>query len=268
MWMCTKEMLLLLLMMCFHGSTSKPTIVDLTHTFDETTIYWPGDPPFQLDEFYRHETNDSWMVMNNFSASEHGGTHMDAPYHFCKHCWTVDKIPLEKLSGPVAVIDISTKASENPDVKLTVDDITDWEKKHGLLQKGVFLFLFSGWDVFWPNKTLVLGNADNNASDLHFPGLDAQAAQWLVDNRQLTAFGIDTPSMDHGPSTDFPTHDILLSQNIYGLENLNNLGSLPPRGATVQCSPYLIGGGTGAPTRVIARWGTDGWGRWGTVKSV
>lgn len=35
--------------------------------------------------------------MNEFCAGEHGGTHMDAPYHFNKQGIKIGQIPVENL---------------------------------------------------------------------------------------------------------------------------------------------------------------------------
>ena len=34
---------------------------------------------------------------NRFTAAEHGGTHIDAPYHFSKEGNTLDAVPLDRL---------------------------------------------------------------------------------------------------------------------------------------------------------------------------
>jgi kynurenine formamidase len=86
---------------------------------------------------------------------------------------------------------------------------------------------------------------------LHFPGVSPEAARLLVE-RRVDGVGIDTASLDHGPSIDFRTHRILSSSGIYGLENLAGLELLPPKGATVIALPMKIRGGTGGPVRVIA----------------
>lgn len=36
-------------------------------------------------------------AMNEFCAAEHGGTHLDAPYHFYEHGWKVGEIPLDRF---------------------------------------------------------------------------------------------------------------------------------------------------------------------------
>jgi kynurenine formamidase len=64
--------------------------------------------------------------------------------------------------------------------------------------------------------------------------------------------GIDTPSIDHGPSRDFIVHQILNGADLYGLENVANLDKLPPNGATLIALPMKIRGGTGGPVRIIA----------------
>ena len=64
--------------------------------------------------------------------------------------------------------------------------------------------------------------------------------------------GLDTASLDHGPSKDFKAHRVLLGANIPGLENVANLERLPPTGATIVALPMKIDGGTGGPCRIIA----------------
>ena len=64
--------------------------------------------------------------------------------------------------------------------------------------------------------------------------------------------GVDTPSIDHGPSKDFIVHQIVNGANLSGLENLAGLEAVPESGATIIALPMKIGGGSGAPVRAIA----------------
>jgi kynurenine formamidase len=64
--------------------------------------------------------------------------------------------------------------------------------------------------------------------------------------------GIDTASVDHGPSQDFMAHRVLLGADIPAFENLTRLGELPARGAWVIALPMKIAGGSGGPLRAIA----------------
>ncbi len=64
--------------------------------------------------------------------------------------------------------------------------------------------------------------------------------------------GIDTASIDYGPSTDFLAHRVGAAANVANLENLTALDQLPPTGATVIALPMKIAGGSGGPVRVVA----------------
>jgi kynurenine formamidase len=70
--------------------------------------------------------------------------------------------------------------------------------------------------------------------------------------RAIRAVGLDTPSIDHGPSVDFETHVTLFGRDIPAFENVANLDELPATGFTVVALPMKIGGGSGAPLRIIA----------------
>ena len=87
---------------------------------------------------------------------------------------------------------------------------------------------------------------------LHFPGLSAEAAKWLVEKRNINSIGIDTPSIDYGQSVYFKSHVILLAENIPAFENLTNLDKLPSRGFEIIALPMKIKGGSGAPLRIVA----------------
>lgn len=63
--------------------------------------------------------------------------------------------------------------------------------------------------------------------------------------------GVDTASMDHGPSTDFMVHRIATASNVAGLESVADLDELPPTGAWVIALPMKIAGGSGGPVRIV-----------------
>ena len=67
-----------------------------------------------------------------------------------------------------------------------------------------------------------------DASDLHFPGFGEAAARLLVDERHVSAIGIDTASIDYGPSTDFIVHQIVGARNVLAYENLTQLDKVSP----------------------------------------
>lgn len=229
--------------------------IDMSHPFDAATIYWPTAESFRLDTVSADMTEAGyWYAANAFSAAEHGGTHLDAPYHFARQGATVDEIPVERLVGPAAVVDVSAAADTNPDYLVGVEDLRGWEDEHGRIPDGAVLLLRTGWGDRWPDREHYLGTSRTGPEavpELHFPGLGPDAARWLVENRDVDAVGLDTPSIDHGQSSDFLSHRILYEAGIPGLENVARLDLLPPTGAWVVALPMKIGGGTGAPLRVV-----------------
>ena len=238
------------------GQLPKGTPVDLTHPYDESTIFWPTEPGFALEKAAEGVTEKGYYYSaNRFCTPEHGGTHVDAPIHFYKDRNTVDQIPLEQLMGPAAVVDVSAKCAADRDYQVTAADLQAWEKRHGRLPKGAIVLLRTGFGKFWPDRVRYMGTDERGAgavAKLHFPGLHPDAAKWLVANRAIHAIGLDTPSIDFGQSTHFQSHVTLFEANIPAFENVANLDRLPETGATVIALPMKIKGGSGGPVRIVA----------------
>jgi kynurenine formamidase len=237
----------------FDGSAGR--WIDLTHTFSESTIYWPTDTAgFELEELAYGPTDGGWFYASYaFRTPEHGGTHLDAPIHFAEGRLTTDRIPLSGLMGPAAVVDVSARATA--DYLVTVDDLTAWETEHGRIPDGGILLIRTGWASRWEDRTAYLGTSLTGAeavADLHFPGIGEEAARWLVEGRGVVGVGIDTPSIDRGQSADFRAHVILYAENIAGFENVANLDLLPETGSYVVALPMKIEGGSGGPLRIVA----------------
>jgi len=232
--------------------TSK--VVDLTYSFDQSTIYWPTAKSFDWQkESWGISPGGYWYAAARYAASEHGGTHLDSPIHFAENKATVDQVPISQLIGAAVVIDIAPACAKNPDYRLSVADIAAWEKQQGAIPDRAIVLVRTGWGKFWPDRTRYLGSATpGDTAHLHFPGISREAAEFLVTRRKINGVAIDTASMDYGPSKDFIAHQIINGANVYGLENVANLEKLPPTGATLIALPMKIKGGTGAPTRIIA----------------
>lgn len=232
------------------------TLIDLTHPFNEETIYWPTEDGFELTTRAQGMTEDGYYYeAHAFTSAEHGGTHLDAPIHFAEGQWTTDQIPLERLMGPAAVVDVSEQAASNPDYQVTQADFEAWEATHGPLPDGVIVLLRTGYSQFWPDRERYMGTAERGAeavAQLHFPGLHPEAARWLVDNRRIHAIGLDTPSIDYGQSALFEAHQTLFAANVPAFENVANLDQLPEVGFSVIALPMKIEGGSGGPLRIVA----------------
>ncbi|NOT58297.1 MAG: cyclase family protein [Deltaproteobacteria bacterium] len=229
-------------------------VIDLTYTFDEHTIYWPTAKPFHMEIVSSAKTAGGyWYAANNICLAEHGGTHMDAPIHFAEGKRAADEVPIQQLMGPAVVVDVRSQAAANSDYRLTVEDLTAWEKAHGRIPKGALVVMLSGWGTRWPDKKRYLGTDQaGDVANLHFPGFSREAAEFLVSQREIDGIGVDTPSIDYGQSKDFIVHQIINGANMPGLENIANLEKLPATGATLIALPMKIAKGSGGPARIIA----------------
>ncbi|MGE3690453.1 MAG: cyclase family protein [Novosphingobium sp.] len=230
--------------------------VDLTHTLDENSIFWPTAEGYRHEEVMHGKTPGGWFYSSyNIHLSEHGGTHLDAPIHFAEGAQTADQLPLERLIGPTAVIDVSSESMTDRDYRFTKADILGWEDRNGKLPKGAIVLFRTGFSKFWPDRKQYMGTdlrGDEGVAQLHFPGLSEEAATFLAEDREVAAVGLDTPSLDYGQSKDFIVHRLLLARNIPGFENVANLDQLPAKGAHVVALPVKIGQGSGAPLRIVA----------------
>lgn len=230
-------------------------VVDLTHAYNEETVYWPtAASRFELERLEYGATEAGYFYSANaFATPEHGGTHIDAPIHFAEGGRALDEVPVEQLMGPAVVIDVSAAAAGDPGYRLTPGDVRAFERRHGRIQPGTIVLLRTDWSRFWPDPERYLGpSAPADASDLRFPSYGAEAARMLVEDRGVAALGVDAASIDYGPSTEFMVHRIAGAANVPGLENLTRLAELPPTGATVIALPMKIEGGSGGPVRAVA----------------
>ena len=231
-------------------------MVDMTHSFDENTIYWPTEAPFQHEEEFKGRTDGGWYyTAYRVNTAEHGGTHLDAPIHFAEGRWAADEIPLTSLLTPVVVIDVSAQAEADPDYRLDRAAIDAWESEHGMIPPGTAVLMNAGYAQYWPDRVKYMGTAAQGpeaVAELHFPGFSLAAAQFLYEQRGVVSVGLDTPSIDYGQSKDFVVHRYLYDHNVLGFENVANLDRLPPRGAFIIALPMKIRGGSGGPLRIVA----------------
>ena len=217
-------------------------VIDLTHRFEEEM------PRPQVP--YGHIPWKSYAAGDGFNTYmflvfEHAGTHVDAPIHLGGvEGQSIDQIPPEKWMGPCCAIDMTHK-SENEEV--TAEEIKDWEKKHGTLEKDAIVLFNYGWEKNWTTKYGV----ENQPYLKNNPGLSEEAAQLLA-QRGVKLVGGDTPTVDSDANPTEPAHRVLLPKHILILENAKNLDKLPPRGAYFIGLPLRIKEGTGCPVRAIA----------------
>ncbi len=235
----------------FEGiATGKTHVVDLSHALNPQNPYWPGPgyAPFKYEIFATLEKDG--VLSGRFTMAEHTGTHLDAPNHFVTGQISVDKLPVQQLFVPAVVFDVRKKATENADYLLNPADVTAWEQAHGRIPQNAVVMMYTGWDERWTDFDQYK-NADKNGT-LHFPGFSPEAVKVLAEERNVAGIGIDTLSVDYGMSKDFAVHHYSHARGKYHLENVANLGSLPPTGVSVIVAPIKIENGTGGPARIFA----------------
>ena len=225
-------------------------IVDLTHSVNsQVPTYEPSQKPVYRVKTLATIDKDRYFA-REICLPEHFGTHIDAPAHFARGSWTVDQIPPERLLAPLVMVDVTGKAASNPDYQFSVEDIAGWESSNGQIPPGAVLIARTGWASRW-NSPKAYRNADSKGV-MHFPGISLEAAKFLVEARSVAGLGIDTLSIDYGPSPDFPVHQYTLAHGLYHLENVANLDRAPQAGALVMVAPMKLEGGSGGPVRIFA----------------
>ena len=225
-------------------------VLDLTHTLNASTPTYEesAEPVYRAKSVATLEKEHYFA--REICLPEHFGTHLDAPAHFANGQWTVDQIPPERLFAALVVIDVKDKVKTNSDYQLSTEEIFAWEKQHGQVPPHAVVITRTGWESRW-NSTKDYRNADTKGI-MHFPGYSVEAARLLIEGRKVYGLGIDTLSIDYGPSPDFPVHQYSLAHSAYHLENVANLENVPATGSFVVVAPMKLEGGSGAPVRILA----------------
>jgi kynurenine formamidase len=152
-------------------------------------------------------------------------------------------------------VDVVRKCRAVRDYQVTVEDFSAWESQNRASLHDKIVLIRTGYAAYWPDREKYLGTSETGraaVAKLHFPGLDPAAADWLVARRKIRAVGIDTASIDHGQTQDYPTHQRLFRDDVPALENVALSDDVPATNFKVIALPMKIGGGSGAPCRIVA----------------
>ncbi len=224
-------------------------LVDLTH------VLRAGFPVYTFDNPTRQTLvtiPQNGFYAQQWTFAEHSGTHVDVPGHFAEGGRLAPDLRPDELLVPIVVIDISSRTAADPDAVVTAADLVGFERRHGRIPRHSLVCMYSGWESR-------VGDQDdyrNTGPDgrFHFPGFGIDAVEWLLARRDITGIGVDTLSLDNGPSSTFDVHVALLGADRYGVENLRNLARIPARGARAFVGLVPWEAGSGGPCRVIAGW--------------
>ena len=241
----------------------KLRVIDLTQTLSPNfpSLALPSNfaqvPSFKIECLSRYDKRGPFWYMNAFTCGEHSGTHFDAPIHWVtgrRHSdGSVDTIPPQKFIAPACVVDASKEVAENPDWILTVEYLKTWENMHGRILSGSWLLFRTDWSKRITDPQSFINVAEDGA---HTPGPSPETVDWLIQERDVCGFGVETINTDAGQShtwsSPLPCHTKMHGANKYGLQCLKNLDQLPPQGSLIIAAPLKIERGSGSPVRALA----------------
>jgi kynurenine formamidase len=231
--------------------------IDLTHAFSPGIPHWKGFPDEKRETLYGYEPGEGTMgsgfYAQSFTHVGQWGTHVDPPAHFAKGLRTVDQISVKEMIMPLVVVDVHEKVAKNPDYTIIMEDIRDWEKRHGPVPEGSFVAMRTDWSRRWPDME-AMQNKDAEGI-AHYPGWSLAVLQYLYEDRRITASGHETTDTDPGMATsrnDYSLEAYILKQNHYQIELLTNLDEVPEAGALIVAAFPRPKDGSGFPARVFA----------------
>lgn len=220
--------------------------VDLTHKLTQDFPSFFGKA-FELEDEKTFEADG--FNLKRIQYLEHVGTHFDAPVHFSESGTGIETIPVEDLVCPLAVVDVRMKAVRDSDYRMSLEDISTFEREHGQILEGSCVAMLSGWESYLHTEKF---RNEDEVGVLHFPGVHEEVAEFLLTERSVKCVAVDTMSLDQGCTTSSPFHYRWLGAGKYGIENVANLAALPPIGSTLVAGAPKFEGATGGPGRVIA----------------
>ena len=217
--------------------------------------------PFVKTEISRYDDAGPGWYWNNFTISEHTGTHFDAPIHWVTgkdlKDGATDTIDPQRFIAPACVIDCSKEATKDERFIFTPKHIKAWEEKHGDIPAGCWVLMRTDWSKRSDPKLFLNMKEDGP----HVPGPNADAIRYLIDKRDVHGWGVEAVGTDHGQAfgfePPFPAHALMHGANKFGLASLTNLDQLPATGAVLLTAPLKIENGSGSPLRVLALVASD-----------
>ena len=219
----------------------KAKYVDLTHTITPAIPVWSGFGPSKFLRGVNPQKGKPYTYKDDgFEASAYQlstdqlGTQLDPPAHWNPDYPAIDELPPTFAVRPLVIISIVDKVAKDPNYALSVADINDWEKQHGLIR--------SDWSKRWTEPGL--------AAQTVFPGVKLEALKFLHLERHILFHGHEPLDTDTTPKLE---GEAWLLQNGYTqAEGVANLDQAPETGALVEIGYPKFGGGTGGYARFVA----------------
>lgn len=194
----------------------------------------------------------------NITMSSHLGTHVDAPWHYGSTCEgkpakTVDELPLEDLYCNAVVLDLSHRRATG--TAITIDDLkAALDKVSYKIQPGDAILIRTDNDKF----------ELNDERRYNYPGMTRESTLWIAEQGAkiggTDAFAWDRPfhvmienfQRTRDKSNIWDAHFACREKELYVVQQLTNLESLPHHGFKVGFFPIKLARASSAPARVVA----------------
>lgn len=209
-------------------SMSPGRIHDVSRPLRDGGVTFPGDPRIVFRAHSSIARGDPANV-TALALGSHSGTHVDAPSHFLAGGGPVDRIPLERLIGPAAVLDLPAELAS-----VGADDLAHQDLRG---QRRVLL------------RTRNSATPPETRFTPEYCALAPDGAEYLLDHG-VELVGIDGLSIEGFGSTDFTVHHLLLERGVVIVEGLD-LSSVPAGVYQLVCLPLRLEGLDGAPARAV-----------------
>ncbi|KAJ1756285.1 hypothetical protein LPJ62_003323 [Coemansia sp. RSA 2167] len=225
---------------------SNAKYIDLTHTIEPAMPIWRGFGNITFSQAVNKLTgkpfayNKDLFVANAYQlTTDQMGTQLDAPAHFNPYFAASDEIPATFTLRKLVVIDVSNKVATNSSYAASVDDVLEWEAKHGRIPQRSVVFVRSDWSKTWPS-------VDTDV----FPQVLLETVQFLHLQRSILFHGHEP--LDTDMTSDFASERWLLTRGYAQAEGVTNLHMVPPTGCLLSTGFPKFLGGTGNYVRFVA----------------
>jgi len=202
-------------------------LFDITMPYKNGGAHWPGDASYTYTQVADINKGSSVNV-GMISLGVHGGTHIDAPFHYLPDGKTIEKLPIESFVIPVAVVDAI--GASTLDASLTQN--IDFDKIKGVL------FKTCAWK-------------DRNEFPMDIPTVSPALALFLK-SKGITLIGVDVPSVDAIEDSTIKAHKAIGECGLNILEGLM-LDDIPIGYYELIALPILIEGSDASPVRAVLK---------------
>ncbi|KAK3284929.1 hypothetical protein CYMTET_7456 [Cymbomonas tetramitiformis] len=236
---------------------SSARYIDLTHTISSATPVWSGFGPSSTRAGVAGKSIPGWVADGeeysylNFGfvttaydlTTDQLGTQLDPPAHWNELGATISDLPPTVSLRPLVVIDVSSKVYVDPGYHATVEDVTDWEARHGLVPSGSVVFFRTDWSKNWSVYK------DEGLPE-KYPGVKLDTLKHLHLERQILMHGHEPLDTDATPTLEGEAW--LMHHNFMQAEGVTNLHLVAETGCLVSIGFARLQGGSGGYARYIA----------------